>query len=162
MKFLFPLIAVKNMEVSKKFYHDLFDQEVAVDFGKNVTLSGGIVLQEDFDWLLGIPKESIVEKSHNMELYLEVEDFEAFLERLKAHPRLEYVHDVKQYDWLQRVVRIYDPDHHIIEIGESMEVIVTRCLKEGHSVEETVKMTQHPVQFVEYCKAKMEGRIAEQ
>ena len=39
------------------------------------------------------------------------------------------------HEWKQRVVRIYDPDFHIIEIGESMAVIARRYLAKGHCVQ---------------------------
>ena len=51
----------------------------------------------------------------------------------------------------QRVVRIYDPDFHMIEIGESMEVIARRYLSQGLSVEEVSEIIQHPVEFVRKC-----------
>ena len=47
-----------------------------------------------------------------------------------------------------RVVRLYDPDFHLIEVGESMAVIARRLLDEGLSVEETAAQIQHPVAFV--------------
>ncbi len=152
MKFGCALIAVKDVEVSKKFYGDLFEQTVTADFGWNVTFSGGFAIQQEFAWLCDIPKESIVEKSNNMELYFEVDDFEAFLQKLKAHPDVEYLHPPKTHDWKQRVVRIYDPDHHIVEIGESMVVIARRYLAQGCSVAETAEMIQHPVAFVKAVK----------
>ena len=31
IKFRMPLLAVRDVEISKKFYHDLFDQEVVLD-----------------------------------------------------------------------------------------------------------------------------------
>lgn len=49
--------------------------------------------------------------------------------------------------------RIYDPDYHIIEIGESMAVIAKRYLNDGYSVEETAEIIQHPVEFVEMVKS---------
>ena len=51
-------------------------------------------------------------------------------------------------------MRIYDPDHHIIEIGESMAVIARRYLANGYSVEETAKIIQHPVEFVKSCDTR--------
>jgi hypothetical protein len=33
--------------------------------------------------------------------------------------QVEYVHPLREQPWRQRVVRFYDPDHHIIEVGES-------------------------------------------
>ena len=49
------------------------------------------------------------------------------------------------------VARIFDPDGHIIEIGESMKVIAQRYLRMGCSVEETAQIIQHLAEFVESC-----------
>ena len=151
MKFGCALIAVKDVEVSKKFYGDLFDQTVVLDLGWNVTFSGGFSIQQEFAWLCDIPKDSVMEKSNNMELYFTVDDFDSFIEKLKSYPEIEYVHQPKMHEWKQRVVRIYDPDGHIIEIGESMEVIARRYLAQGYSVEETAEIIQHPTSFVCTC-----------
>lgn len=152
MEFKAALLAVKNIEKSKQFYKKLFDQDVVLDLGKNVTFNGGFAIQEDFAWLTDIPLNSVVEKSNNMELYFEVEDFEGFIDKLNSYESIEYVHKPKKHEWQQRVVRIYDPDYHMIEIGESMAVIARRYLSDGYSVEETAKIIQHPVEFVELCK----------
>lgn len=142
------LLAVKDLERSRAFYQTLFQQEVVLDLGRNLTFSGGFSIQQDFDWLIGVPPNSIHERSHTMELYFEVDDFEAFLDQLEKYPDIEYVNRPMTHDWKQRVVRIYDPDYHIIEIGESMSSIAKRYLQEGHSIEETAQIIQHPVEFV--------------
>lgn len=152
MEFKLALLAVKNVNVSKRFYEEIFNQKVVLDLGRNVTFSGGFAIQEDFAWLTDLPVDSVIEKSNNMELYFEVDDFDAFLEQLKNFEPIEYVHPPKKHDWQQRVVRIYDPDHHIIEIGESIAVIVKRYLADGYSVEETSKITQSPIEFVKMYK----------
>jgi len=150
MKFVLPLLAVKDIEVSKKFYKEIFDQRVVCDYGKNVTFSGGFAIQEDFAWLIDISSEEVSEKSNNMELYFETDDLDSFINKLEEYP-IEYVHRMKTHDWKQRVVRIYDPDHHIIEIGEPMDAVVKRCLMEGYSPEETAEITQQTMKFVERC-----------
>ncbi len=152
MEFKLALLAVKSVEVSKHFYKELFDQDVIADFGKNVTFSGGFAIQEDFPWLTDLPIDSVIEKSNNMELYFEVDDFDSFIEKLSSYDNINYVHTPKKHDWQQRVVRIYDPDYHIIEIGESMTVIAKRYLYQGYSEEETSKIIQHPIEFVRSCK----------
>ena len=38
------------------------------------------------------------------------------------------MHPVKEHSWGQRVVRFYDPDRHIIEVGENMKVVCRRFL----------------------------------
>ena len=35
---------------------------------------------------------------------------------------INYVHPVKEHSWGQRVVRFYDPDCHIIEVGENYKL----------------------------------------
>ena len=122
-----------------------------MDLGRNVTVSGGFAVQEGLDWLLDIPKDTMVWRPRNMELYFEVEDFDAFLEKLAAYPEVEQVHPPKKHEWQQRVARIFDPDGHIIEIGESMKVIAQRYLRMGCSVEETAQIIQHLAEFVESC-----------
>ena len=152
MKFKLALLAVKDVNVSKQFYKELFDQKVVLDLGRNVTFSGGFAIQEDFAWLTDLPVNSVMEKSNNMELYFEVDNFDAFMQKMRDYRNIEYVHQSKKHEWQQRVVRIYDPDHHIIEIGESMAVIAKRYLAEGYSIEETSKIIQHPIEFVEMCR----------
>ena len=44
------LIVVSDMEVSKKFYKEIFGLGVVADFGENVILYEGLVLQEKNLW----------------------------------------------------------------------------------------------------------------
>lgn len=152
MKFTCPLIAVKDLEASKKFYTQVLGQKVGLDLGWNVCFTGGFAIQYNFAEIIGIDEDSVKMQSHNFELYFEEEDFDAFLEKLKAFPDIKYVHPLKKHVWQQRVVRIYDPDMHIIEIGESMTIIAKRYLNQGCSVEETAKIIMHPVDFVKRVK----------
>lgn len=146
------LIAVSHIEQSKKFYTDVLGQAIAMDLGWNVCFEGGFSLQSHFAELLSIPPETVQFQGHNGELYFETEDFDMFMEHLEAYPDVELLHEPKTYEWKQRVVRLYDPDKHIIEIGESMAVIAKRYLDMGKTVEETAKIIQHPVEFVQAVK----------
>lgn len=155
LKYQLPLLAVKDVARSRAFYEQLFDQTVSQDLGRNVTFSGGFAIQQDFAWLTGLPPDCVVEQPHNMELYFEVDDFDAFLERLERFGPVRLVHPPKKHEWQQRVVRIYDPDSHMIEIGESMEVIAQRYLAQGKTPEETAGIIQHPLAFVLAVQRKM-------
>ena len=44
------LIVVKDIEKSKKFYHDLFGLDVILDRDGNVILTEGLVLQDKTVW----------------------------------------------------------------------------------------------------------------
>ena len=135
MKYEGVCIAVKDVERSKRFYQELFELEVFQDYGINVSF-GGLSLQQEFDWLIGVPKETVLKRSHNMELAFETRDFDSFLEKLKQYSDIEYLGEVLEHSWGQRVVRFYDPDGHIIEVGENMKMVVERFLSAGMTMEE--------------------------
>lgn len=149
MRFGCALLAVQDVEVSKRFYGTFFDEKVVMDYGLNVTFSGGFAIQQAFGWLTGLPEESVQQRSHNMELYYECDDLDAFLQKLDAHPEVERVHGVKTHDWKQRAIRIYDPDGHIIEIGEAIPVVVRRWVAEGYTLEDVQKEFHLPMEALE-------------
>lgn len=137
MKYEGVCIAVKDVNLSKAFYQDLFGLEVYQDYGINVSF-GGLSLQQEFDALLDIPKESVLKRSHNMELYFEEDRFDDFIAKLARRGDIRYIGGgVKEAGWGQRSVRFYDPDDHIIEVGENMKKVVERFLDSGMSMEET-------------------------
>ncbi len=139
MKYEGVCIAVKDVNLSKNFYQELFGLEVYQDYGINVSF-GGLSLQQEFDWMAGVPKESIIEKSHNMELYFEEDDFDSFITKLDQRNDIQYIGDgVKEAGWGQRSIRFYDLDGHIIEVGENMKMVVKRFLNSGMSMEEVSK-----------------------
>lgn len=148
MRFSATLIAVRDMERSLKFYKELFGQDVVCDFGWNKVLSCGLVLQLNFDRIADFPEEKMKFRTYNMELYFETDDMPSFLSLLESHPEVERVHELKEHSWHQRVIRIFDPDGHIIEVGESMESVAFREFDKGLSVEETAQVTQHPIETV--------------
>lgn len=45
MKFKNPMLVVTDIEKSKIFYKDVLGLSVIMDFGANVTLTGGVALQ---------------------------------------------------------------------------------------------------------------------
>lgn len=139
MKYEGVCIAVKDIEVSKRFYMEIFDLEIFGDYGINISF-GGLSLQQDFDWLTGVSKESIIARSHNIELYFEEMQFDKFVDKLKKRDDIEYLGDgIKQARWGQRSIRFYDPDKHLIEVGENMKMVALRFINSGLSIEQTAK-----------------------
>lgn len=154
MKLKNILLVVKDIERSKKFYRDLFGLEVIADFDGNMVLTEGLVLQQESIWKTFIEKD-ISHKSHNAELYFEENHMDEFLKKLESWPEpVEYVNPFMEHSWGQRVVRIYDPDGHMIEVGESMEYVAKRFLNAGMTVEETAAKTQMALGDVEALAGK--------
>lgn len=152
MNYKCALIVVSDIGVSRKFYEDVLGQVVIIDYGANITFRGDFSLQTKATWVDFIDKkyDDIAFKTNSMELYFEEEQFDIFINKLKSF-EIEYVHDIKEFSWGQRVIRFYDPDMHIIEVGESMKTVVKRFLAEGLSIEETSKRTMHPIEFINSC-----------
>ena len=50
MKIKNILIVVKDIEKSRKFYHDLFDIDLVLDNDGNMILTEGLVLQDEKIW----------------------------------------------------------------------------------------------------------------
>ena len=141
------------MDKAKQFYHDVLGLEVISDIGANVTLTGGIALQTMETWKEFIHKqeEEIILKNNSCELYFEEDDLDAFAAKLNSMGDIEYVHPLLEHPWGQRVVRFYDPDKHIIEVGENMNMVVRRFIDSGLSVEETAACMGVPAGYVKSC-----------
>ena len=117
MKLKNVLIVVKDIEKSRKFYHDLFDIDLVLDNDGNMILTEGLVLQDEKIWKSFLDRD-IVPKSNSCELYFEEQDIEAFIEKLeKLYPDIEYVNRLMTHNWGQRVIRFYDLDGNLIEVG---------------------------------------------
>ena len=114
------LIVVKDIEKSKKFYRDLFGLDVILDSDGNVILTEGLVLQDAAAWQKFRGKD-ILPKSNSCELYFEERDIEAFAEKLeKLYPSVQYVNRLMTHSWGQTVIRFYDLDGNLIEVGTPM------------------------------------------
>ena len=136
VKYTSTVISVSDISVSRRFYEDLFGLELYQDYGINISFTCGLSLQQEFDWLVSVPKETVLKRSHNMELAFETRDFDGFLEKLEQYPGIEYLGEVIEHSWGQRVVRFYDPDSHLIEVGENMTMVIERFLFTGMTMEE--------------------------
>lgn len=120
MKLKNILIVVKDIEQSKQFYHDLFGLELVLDNDGNMVLTQGLALQDETIWRKFLGKD-IIPKSNSCELYFEEPDIEAFIKKLeKLYPSIQYVNRLMTHSWGQRVIRFYDLDGNLIEVGTPM------------------------------------------
>jgi catechol 2,3-dioxygenase-like lactoylglutathione lyase family enzyme len=150
LKFDAPLIVVSDMARSRYFYEQLLGQKVKFDFGPNVPFEGfSIHLKSHFQSLLGDEAQyPVTWKAHWGELYFETDELEPFYQRL-SEASVEFIHPVYEQPWGQRVMRFYDPDGHIIEIGETMEAVVWRFHEQGLSIDLIMQRSSMPRGFIE-------------
>ena len=144
-----PLFAVRDMERSLAFYRDMLGLEVVNDFGANVVLTGGLSLQTLETWaeFLDKPLDGIRFGGNDAEMYYVAEDFDAFLGVLKDYPEAKLVRPPVEHRWGQRAVRLYDPDGHIIEVGESLNKVAKRFRDSGLNEEGVARRMDISLEF---------------
>lgn len=87
---------------------------------------------------------------NNFEIYFEEDEFDQFADYLSAC-NVQYVHPVKEHSWGQRVVRFYDPDGYIIEVGENIKVVCKRLIDSGMTPEQAAERMDVPVEYINEC-----------
>ncbi|WP_137664640.1 VOC family protein [Enterococcus hulanensis] len=142
MKFKGPMLVVKDIERAKRFYTEVIGVRVIADFGENATLTGGLALQTESSWstFTDCTSDFFSYHGNDAEMYFEEEDFDGFLEKIAAL-EVERVGEDLEMPWGQKVIRLYDPDKHIVEIGEDMKVMMKRLRATGLSIQQLSEKT---------------------
>jgi predicted enzyme related to lactoylglutathione lyase len=142
------VLLVSDIERSKRFYQDLFGQEIAMDVGLNVGFTSGLALWQR-DYALTVIHGKAVESrmGNDVEIYFETEEIDEVWEMIRARD-IAIVHEIREQPWCQRVFRVYDPDQFIVEVAEPMDAVVRRLQKAGHSEAEIVQKTMMPAAIV--------------
>jgi catechol 2,3-dioxygenase-like lactoylglutathione lyase family enzyme len=150
VKYSGVLITVADIAISRAFYEDLLGQRVKFDFGVDVPFECGLTIHQadHFQGLLGSAADfPITKKANNGELFFEEDDIELLQQRLKT-AGVEFIHEVREQPWAQRVMRFYDPDGFIVEVGETMEAVVRRLHAQGLTDTEVSQRCSMPEEFV--------------
>lgn len=122
MKLKNVLIVVNDIGKSKAFYKELFGLDVVLDSDGNMILTEGLVLQDASIWKSFLDRD-IIPKNNAAELYFEEPDIEGFAKKLDEYrPPIQYVNRLMEHSRGQKVIRFYDPDGNLIEVGTPMGV----------------------------------------
>ncbi len=143
------VIFVNDVERSKDFYENTLDQQLEFDFGKNVGFTSGITLWEITTGHV-IPdslKDKVKAPGNRFELYFETEDIQDTFAKLKERG-VEFMHEIHEEPWGQFSARFFDPDGHLLEVGETLDTFVKRIYEETGSVKETSKRTTIPEEML--------------
>jgi hypothetical protein len=99
-------------------------------------LTEGLVLQEEKYWKEFLNRE-IIPENNSCELYFEEPDIEGFVEKMEEYyPEVRYVNRLMTHSWGQKVIRFYDPDGNLIEVGtpiKKWDIKVSKKGREGWS-----------------------------
>lgn len=155
------VLFVHDVAASKKFYTEIMGEDIELDLGRNVGFKSGIGIWD------GIYGRKVIfgdadERDENFpskrmfELYYETEDMGRTFELLKS-AGVAFVHDVVAQPWRQLTVRFLDPDGHMIEVGERMDVCVKRLAASGMSADEIAESTTMPPEIVKHMLGTGDG-----
>ena len=150
-RYMGPILAVSAIAPARYFYEMLLQQRVKYDFGVNVTFEGdfSVHLRSHLRGLQGLDASQPVQsRTPDAELTFETDDIDS-LEHQLSEAKVDFVHGSREQPWGQRVVRVYDPDGYVVEIGEEMTAVVRRMARHGQSVAQIVEKTAMPAEFVE-------------
>jgi catechol 2,3-dioxygenase-like lactoylglutathione lyase family enzyme len=147
-KFVCPLLVVADMQRAREFYETVLGLQVIIDYGENITLEGNFALHLQSHYQMLIDGKEVTTGGNDFEIYFEFDQVEELCRRLEEKG-VEMVHPLREQPWKQKVVRFYDPDHHIIEVGESMESTCFRLHKEGLTTEEISVASMMPESYVQ-------------
>ena len=121
--------------------------EETMDFGGiNIAFRNGLAIWQIMDDNI-IPKTLGKENITNptltsrFEIYFETDDIDSVHKKLKENG-IKFLHELNTEIYGQRNIRFYDPDGHLIEIGEAMPIFLQRIYEEeNRDLEATSKKT---------------------
>jgi len=142
------VLLVQDVSVSKKFYMDLFSQEIAMDLGINVGFTSGLALwQKDYAENVMFGQGAQPRSGTGFEIYFETENVEEAWKRIQEQG-IEVVHGLREQPWGQQVFRIYDPDRFVVEVAEPMDAVVRRMHREGIPDTGIAEKTTMPLEII--------------
>ena len=120
MKLKNVLIVVHDMDRAIRFYREIFGLQVILNQDGNVIMTEGLVLQDAKLWKQFLGRE-LIPRNHMVELYFEESDLEGLVKKLKESDfDIEYVTELMELGWGQKVVQFYDLDGNLIEVRTPM------------------------------------------
>lgn len=148
LNFHSSVLFVANIELSKTFYTEVLGLKIEQDFGTNISLSNGLSLWQISNKHIILDKDLYNNNNGNkFELYFETDDIKAIQQKLESK-NVEFFHDILEEPWGQFNIRFFDPDRHLIEVGEKLETFVSRMFGEGMNINKISDKTGIPVNYV--------------
>lgn len=119
VQFRNPILFVRDMEASKAFYNGLLGIGIKQDFDSFVLLEGNLGLHRAdlFYEYLQKPYSGEAMGRDNLDLYFTSDHLPELQQRL-IDAGFEVFFPLQLTSWGETLFRVYDPDRHIVEIGD--------------------------------------------
>ncbi len=148
------ILSVKDIAESVRFYREVLGLTIEDDSGPYVKISDRLALRSEPLWKDMLGRDDVTYGSNDSEVYFEELDFDGFIDRLRVTEGIRYIQGPETNRWGQRVVKIYDPDMHIIEIGEDIRSVCRRLMERGFNAEQVSERLDVSMLYIRACMAK--------
>jgi len=150
LKFKNIILFVKDIDMSKRFYTEILEQEVETQHGKIINFKSGISIWElnsELPIVKALGDRLNKKFTNQVELYFESDNLDKVVFTLRNHV-VRMVHEINEEPWGQRTVRFWDPDDHLIEVGETLKTFVTKFHKKGYIPEQIAEKTNVDIELI--------------
>lgn len=156
------VLFVKRATKSRDFFVNVLGMNVAMSNGDlNFFFKEGFAIWQvatdnEIPKRLGYDVITDRNAANRFELCFETEDIDDVYKLLKKNG-ISFLHEINTEIWGQRTIRFFDPDNHLIEVGESMQVFLKRVYdEEKQDIEATSRRTFTPVEAIRYFLGMIE------
>ncbi|MDP4117395.1 MAG: VOC family protein [Bacteroidota bacterium] len=120
IRFRNVILLTSDIEKSKNFYCNIIGLSIKQDFKTFVLFEGNFSIHTADLFYEYIDKQYHGEKmgQNNLDLYFSTSDLLSMQEKLKD-AGIPFIHEIRKQAWGESIIRIYDPDGHIVEIGDA-------------------------------------------
>jgi len=119
MKHVDTIVLVEDIEISKKFYTEVIGLEILHDWGDMIVFKERFSIHTANKLLPESESKKHIrpgkQGQNNLIIYFEAEDLDVEYQKI-VEKGITILHGIVELPW-QKIFRIYDPDNHIIEIG---------------------------------------------
>lgn len=120
------IVFVKDLQKSKAFYRDVLGLRIAQEFDTIIFFENRFVIHCVRSILKTVYKKGLMRRffsqgAKNILIYLETDNLEEAYQNI-LNAKCKIVHPIQKQAWGQSVFRFFDPDGHMLEIGEAMHL----------------------------------------
>jgi len=120
IRFRNAIALVRDIKISKTFFADTLGIPIVQDTESYVLFEGHFAIHsaELFYEYIEKPYDGEKMGRDNLDLYFTTSNLAAMQEKL-TRAGVTFIHGIRKCAWGESVLRIYDPDGHIVEIGDA-------------------------------------------
>lgn len=148
MKYDGVLLLVKDLERSRRFYHEILGLSVMAEWGGFIMLEGGVALGERKAQDAALSGDPAADCPAGCELYFEQSSIEAFAEKLTSLPAAQICRPLWAGADGRKTICFYDPDGTLIQVREPLKEVVARFAASGLAPHEIAKQMKVPLNVV--------------